>query len=179
MDLDHFKKVNDVHGHGVGDGVLRAFANHVRTYVRRIDVLVRRGGEEFFLILPNTDLEQARATAERIRQTLAAGPLDTGRGVCLDQTVSVGVAMWDGAESPEELDHRADAAMYESKRTGRNRVTVAPEPVPMSGAHCKLPSVVPREDADGFSLAMEGESPAIEGSLALAREKHPKVRRLR
>lgn len=126
LDLDHFKRVNDEHGHAVGDAVLRTFCNEMQNHVRRIDVLVRRGGEEFLLILPNTSSDQAKATAERIRQTLATTPLDTGQGVSIRQTVSIGVATWNGTESDEELEQRADAAMYESKRNGRNHVSVAP-----------------------------------------------------
>ena len=78
MDLDHFKSVNDNHGHAVGDVVLRMFADRVRKVVRRIDVLVRRGGEEFVLIMPATGATQAHATGHRIQQTLAFGA-DRGR----------------------------------------------------------------------------------------------------
>jgi diguanylate cyclase (GGDEF)-like protein len=125
MDLDHFKAVNDRHGHAVGDAVLRLFADRVRKVVRRVDVLVRRGGEEFVLIMPQTSAVQAHATATRIQQTLGADDLEIDGGVRIRQTVSVGSATWDGRESPEELERRADEAMYEAKRLGRNRVIVA------------------------------------------------------
>ena len=125
MDLDHFKSVNDRFGHAAGDAVLRLFADRVRKAVRRVDVLVRRGGEEFVLIMPQTGATQAHATATRIQQTLAAEELEVYAAVRLRQTVSIGVATWDTHETPEQLERRADAAMYEAKRLGRNRVVVA------------------------------------------------------
>lgn len=126
MDLDHFKQVNDAHGHAVGDSVLRTFADRVRTHVRRLDVLVRRGGEEFVLIMPSTSAPQAHATGHRIQQAIEEEPIVVeGAHGPIEQTVSIGVATWDGRERPEALDKRADEAMYEAKRLGRNRVVVA------------------------------------------------------
>jgi diguanylate cyclase (GGDEF)-like protein len=125
MDLDHFKSVNDTHGHSVGDAVLRMFADRVRKAVRRGDVLVRRGGEEFVLIMPATGATQAHATGNRIQQTLHMEPFDLEHGVRIRQTVSIGVATWDKRETPDQLERRADEAMYEAKRLGRNRVVVA------------------------------------------------------
>lgn len=125
MDLDHFKSVNDKHGHAAGDAVLRMFADRVRKAVRRVDVLVRRGGEEFVLIMPATGATQAHATGHRIQQTLDADAFETDGGVRIRQTVSIGVATWDKRETPEQLERRADEAMYEAKRLGRNRVVVA------------------------------------------------------
>jgi len=124
MDLDHFKSVNDKWGHAVGDAVLRMFADRVRKAVRRVDVLIRRGGEEFVLIMPATGATQAHATAHRIQQTLHGEPFETDTGP-IRQTVSVGVATWDKRETPDELERRADGAMYEAKRLGRNRVVVS------------------------------------------------------
>jgi two-component system cell cycle response regulator len=121
MDLDHFKRVNDLHGHQVGDAVLRQFADRVRENVRRIDVLVRRGGEEFVLLMPSTAMREARAIAERIQRSLATTAIEVG-GASIVQTVSIGLATWDGVEEPETLERRADVAMYEAKRRGRNRV---------------------------------------------------------
>ena len=128
MDLDHFKSVNDKFGHAVGDVVLRMFADRVRKAVRRVDVLIRRGGEEFVLVMPQTSATQAHATGTRIQQTLAGEDLELEGGLRIRQTVSIGVATWDHRETPEELEHRADQAMYEAKRQGRNRVVVAPPP---------------------------------------------------
>jgi len=125
MDLDHFKKVNDEHGHAVGDAVLRVFADRVRKAVRRVDVLVRRGGEEFVLIMPLTGATQAHATGHRIQQMLQTEPFEGESGMRLKQTVSIGVATWDKRETPEQLERRADEAMYAAKRLGRDRVVVA------------------------------------------------------
>jgi two-component system cell cycle response regulator len=125
MDLDHFKEVNDSYGHKAGDVALRLFSDRVRASVRRVDVLVRRGGEEFVLIMPNTGPVQAFSTATRIREAVAKDLFDVGLGVRFGKTVSIGVATWDGRESPEQLEARADNAMYEAKRLGRNRVVVA------------------------------------------------------
>jgi diguanylate cyclase (GGDEF)-like protein len=128
MDLDHFKSVNDRFGHATGDAVLKMFADRVRKAVRRVDVLVRRGGEEFILVMPATGAVQAHATGNRIQQTLAAEEFELEGGLRLRQTVSVGIATWDQRETPEQLEHRADLAMYEAKRLGRNRVVVALPP---------------------------------------------------
>lgn len=125
MDLDHFKSVNDDHGHAVGDVVLRMFADRVRKAVRRVDVLIRRGGEEFVLIMPDTGATQAHATGHRIQLTLDADLFELEGGLRIRQTVSIGVATWDKRETPEQLERRADEAMYEAKRLGRNRVVVA------------------------------------------------------
>lgn len=125
LDLDHFKRVNDLHGHAVGDAVLRSFADKARELVRGADVLIRRGGEEFVLIMPGAFQTDAQNIGERIRETLDASPLRLRDGVTVRQTVSVGVATWDGTESAELLDERADLAMYEAKRMGRNRVVAA------------------------------------------------------
>lgn len=122
MDLDRFKRVNDTFGHAAGDAVLRIFADRVREAVRRPDVLVRRGGEEFVLIMPNTERDQAATVAERIRQVVGDTPMDAGDDVHIPQTVSIGVATWDGHETAEKLEQRADEAMYDAKGAGRNRV---------------------------------------------------------
>ena len=125
MDLDHFKRVNDTHGHPTGDQVLRTFVERVRTATRRVDILVRRGGEEFVLLMPATTASQARVIAERVRAH-AAEAMPIG-GVLLKQTVSIGIATWNGRESAEALQKRADEAMYFAKQSGRNRVEIALE----------------------------------------------------
>jgi diguanylate cyclase (GGDEF)-like protein len=124
LDLDHFKRVNDEHGHAAGDVVLRAFADSVRERVRRADILVRRGGEEFALIMPATTSAEAQSIAERIQTSLALVPVVIDRTV-ITQTVSIGVATWDGGESAESLERRADIAMYTAKDRGRNCVVVS------------------------------------------------------
>jgi len=125
MDLDHFKRVNDTHGHARGDAVLRAFADRVRDKTRRTDLLVRRGGEEFVLVLPATDAARAHALAERIRAAVAGTPMAAGEGAAVAQTVSIGVATWDRTERAEALLERADIAMYAAKSAGRDRVVIA------------------------------------------------------
>ena len=125
MDLDHFKRVNDAYGHAVGDELLRAFADTTRAMVRGTDVLVRRGGEEFVLILPGTREHNAASVAERLRLRLANAPLLLRDDLRVQPTISIGVAAWDRHETAEELDERADAAMYEAKQRGRNRVVRA------------------------------------------------------
>ena len=128
FDLDHFKSVNDVHGHTIGDLALRCLADRVRAEVRKVDVLVRRGGEEFVLIMPATDEPQALATAERLCDIMRKQPLRLTDELLLRQTVSIGVATWDGQESAETLEARADQAMYEAKRGGRDRVMLSTKP---------------------------------------------------
>lgn len=128
MDLDHFKSVNDRHGHAVGDQVLCRFVDAVRVCTRSFDLLVRRGGEEFELIMPNTASVEGYRVAERIRTRLSEVPLVVRDGLAVTQTVSVGLATWDGEETAEALDQRADKAMYEAKRRGRNRTVIASKP---------------------------------------------------
>jgi len=124
MDLDHFKRVNDTYGHAAGDEVLRVFAKRVRDNVRQLDVFIRRGGEEFVLLMPGCDRERATDAAERIRQALSAEPIPLAGGDHV-QRVSIGVAEWDREESPASLEARADEALYAAKRAGRDRVCIA------------------------------------------------------
>lgn len=127
LDLDHFKAVNDAHGHPAGDEVLRIFAARVRALVRHEDVFVRRGGEEFVLVMPNCELEAAVAAAERLRDAIGRHPMRLKDNLLIEQKVSIGVALWDGQETGAELEARADAALYAAKRGGRDRVCVARE----------------------------------------------------
>ena len=118
-DLDRFKRVNDQHGHATGDRVLVAFCEVIRKLVRLSDFAGRYGGEEFLLILPDTDLHGAILFAERLR----AG-FEAARPCELQVTVSIGVASMSGKprNEPGELMLQADNALYEAKRAGRNRV---------------------------------------------------------
>ena len=125
MDLDHFKDVNDRFGHTSGDKALRTFADRVRSTTRDQDVLVRRGGDEFVLIMPGSGKQSAKAVAERIRTAMADNEVDLGPQGQAAVTVSVGVATWNGDETPEGLEKRADDAMYRAKTGGRNMVVVA------------------------------------------------------
>jgi len=127
MDLDHFKRVNDTHGHAAGDQVLRAFADRVRAATRRVDILVRRGGEEFVLLMPSTSGAQAKVIAERVRATVGDAPIELADRARVTQTVSIGVVTWNGRETPEALQQRADETMYYAKQRGRNRVESSPD----------------------------------------------------
>lgn len=122
IDLDHFKQVNDTWGHSAGDLVLKAVAQLCRENFRTIDILGRLGGEEFVVLLPDTDLETARHIANRFIRTLATTPLSIGdRDVNITATAGV-VERLPGETALESLVQRADAAMYQGKRVGRNQV---------------------------------------------------------
>jgi diguanylate cyclase (GGDEF)-like protein len=140
LDLDLFKQVNDVYGHLVGDQMLRAVSDALRAHLRDYDIIGRFGGEEFAILLPQTDAVQAQLAAERLRRCVAAA------GVALDErttatvTASIGVALFSSGFTGDEADvtdllAAADAALYKAKRRGRNRVVLtatspeSPEPV--------------------------------------------------
>ena len=123
IDMDFFKAVNDTHGHDIGDAVLKEFALRLRRNIRGVDLACRFGGEEFVVLMPDTDYRQAQGVAERVRQSVAERPFETGGSRPLQITVSVGVALNDAAgDSPELVLKRADIALYRAKREGRNRV---------------------------------------------------------
>ncbi|TRZ55626.1 MAG: GGDEF domain-containing protein [Rhodocyclaceae bacterium] len=128
FDLDHFKDVNDTHGHVVGDEVLRRVADILRGSLRGHDVLGRYGGEEFALLMPGADIAAAIAGTERARLAVGERPIKAGR-LSIQITVSAGVAAYgaDGLDW-ESLLRSADAALYEAKRAGRNRVVAAHGP---------------------------------------------------
>jgi diguanylate cyclase (GGDEF)-like protein len=131
VDLDHFKQINDTYGHMVGDEVLKAFAEITRTVVRATDIFARFGGEEFVILLPDTPERGGMESAERLRATLAERPIRIG-GDEIAVTVSIGLAaVTKGDANLEHLLARADRALYRAKRSGRNRVVVAP---PLDGA---------------------------------------------
>jgi two-component system, cell cycle response regulator len=121
LDLDHFKAVNDGYGHPAGDAVLRAFAGVARQALRVSDVLYRYGGEEFAALLPHTPLEGALIAAGRVVRAIASTRIDVGTAT-LEVTVSAGASCFSArAPTAAELIAAADAALYEAKRTGRNR----------------------------------------------------------
>ena len=125
IDLDHFKQVNDTHGHLIGDDVLRDMAALLKELVRGHDLVARYGGEEFVILLPETDAAGAEAFAERVRAAVKARPFATRPGEpALTLTASIGVATFPAAriESVEDLFARADAALYRAKADGRDRV---------------------------------------------------------
>ncbi|MBI5501873.1 MAG: GGDEF domain-containing protein [Deltaproteobacteria bacterium] len=123
LDLDRFKRVNDRWGHPIGDRVLKLFVDRIWLATRRQDALVRRGGDEFVLVLPGTTFEAAQRAAERIRRTIADEPFQAADDLALHLTVSIGLAEWNGRETAEELEARADVALYRAKHAGRNRVS--------------------------------------------------------
>lgn len=125
FDVDHFKKVNDSHGHDIGDKVLAEIANRLRETSRSRDMLVRYGGEEFLLLLPSAGAKRAAEIANRVRRQLLDKAIDVG-DLSLDIRISAGVAEYCHGESPGDLFRRADAALYSAKDNGRNRVEIAP-----------------------------------------------------
>lgn len=120
-DVDHFKKVNDTHGHQVGDDVLRGVAQVVRECVRKVDVAARYGGEEFAIVLESTDREGARQLAERIRTEVQTQVFQSAQGP-FSCTLSLGIAVYpDDGKDAKTLIHNADQALYHAKHSGRNR----------------------------------------------------------
>jgi len=138
IDLDHFKQVNDRFGHLGGDEALRCIAERIASNLRSYDALGRYGGEEFLIVLPSCELEQAAIAAERIRESIEANPVPLGRAAA-KITASFGVTVLDAENDTEQrqLIARADAALYEAKRSGRNCVAMQP---PRSATVCLFPA---------------------------------------
>ena len=123
IDIDHFKRVNDEHGHAAGDRALVHVASVLAEGRRSYDIVGRWGGEEFLVVLPHEGPDAAHAIAEKIRRRLEESPLPpVGR-----LTASFGLTVWRDGDSAERLLARADAALYVAKREGRNRVRLAPD----------------------------------------------------
>ncbi|RQO81459.1 GGDEF domain-containing protein [Acidovorax sp. FJL06] len=133
LDIDHFKPINDQHGHAMGDRALQAFAGTVRASVRDTDVLARWGGEEFVLMLCDTPLDDARELLERVRLAVEALEIPHATGT-LRMSVSAGVALHMAGDTVVHTLERADQALYTAKALGRNRWVVAPSgPRPAAG----------------------------------------------
>jgi diguanylate cyclase (GGDEF)-like protein len=128
MDIDHFKAVNDRHGHAAGDSVLAAVAGNLRRNLRAEDQLGRLGGEEFLALLPDADAPAAAAAAEKLRHSARAVRVDHD-GRLLGVTISLGWATWEG-ETPDDLLRRADDALYAAKGSGRDRAEGSRATVP-------------------------------------------------
>jgi diguanylate cyclase (GGDEF)-like protein len=121
IDLDHFKEINDRHGHAVGDEILRGMGDRLRAFSRYADVSARWGGEEFLVLLIETDEDKARQVAERLRQGIGELGHETSAGP-LTVTLSIGVAALGTGDTASSMLRRADEALYRAKRGGRNRV---------------------------------------------------------
>jgi two-component system cell cycle response regulator len=126
MDIDFFKRINDTHGHPVGDVILKAVAARISAHLRKIDLIARYGGEEFAMILPQTKIELAMEVAERIREDMASNPIETDKG-SLTVTISMGVCdtSVNGVARAADLIRKADEALYAAKKDGRNKVKAA------------------------------------------------------
>jgi two-component system cell cycle response regulator len=127
LDIDFFKSINDTYGHDAGDDVLREFAVRIRKCIRGIDLACRYGGEEFVIVMPETDVNVAGMVAERLRRAIAAEPFAVDKGSKrIDVTISIGIASLDNKGEPiGDVIRRADQALYRAKRDGRNRVVLA------------------------------------------------------
>ena len=121
LDIDNFKDINDAHGHPVGDFVLRTVVERLQSRLRQEDLLGRWGGEEFLLVFPDVDLEGALTATEGVREAVEETEVSVD-GERIPVTISGGVAVWGGGDSPGDLIDRADAALYDAKEAGRNQV---------------------------------------------------------
>lgn len=121
IDVDHFKDINDQHGHTAGDLMLAHVAALLQRKLRRSDLAVRWGGEEFLVVLKGCDLVEAGQLAEKLRLSVEKDRY-TLRNEAVGVTVSIGVSEFDGKEAPDQAINRADQALYEAKRSGRNCV---------------------------------------------------------
>jgi two-component system, cell cycle response regulator len=124
LDIDYFKSINDTHGHDAGDDVLRDFALRIKRSIRGIDLACRSGGEEFVIVMPETDMAVAAMVAERLRRRIAAEPFVISAGQrSIPVTLSIGIAaLRSRDDNAASLLKRADQALYRAKRDGRNRV---------------------------------------------------------
>ncbi|MNN13161.1 Diguanylate cyclase DosC [compost metagenome] len=124
LDIDHFKRVNDSHGHSAGDDVLKAIAATIKAQLRNVDMVFRYGGEEFLVLLSNTSREAAAMVGERLRYATQAAEYYAD-GHLIELTVSLGCSTLLPGESADSLLRRADSALYVAKREGRNRLAMA------------------------------------------------------
>ncbi|MEB3197738.1 MAG: diguanylate cyclase [Candidatus Sericytochromatia bacterium] len=168
FDLDHFKSINDTHGHPAGDAVLKAAAAMLKDSVRKYDLVARYGGEEFAIILPNTEEDAAYHLAERLRKQLEGMPFAISETRTIKVTASIGVACrLEQDVMPKDLIKRADVALYAAKNGGRNRVVLAQGPAveavnaigaPRQGSHELFYSL-----ARAFASAIEARIPLMYG----------------
>ena len=122
LDLDHFKDINDLHGHSAGDAVLKQFAQRLTRQLRRTDYISRIGGEEFLVMLPDTDRQTAHKLLEKLLEYMNAQPVKLENGAMLEIRFSAGVVLWSSEFGFEEILHQVDKKLYQAKQQGRNRV---------------------------------------------------------
>jgi diguanylate cyclase (GGDEF)-like protein len=125
LDIDHFKKVNDAHGHPAGDEVIRRVAQLAVEIMREQDLVGRLGGEEFVIAMPDIGVEAARLACERLREALSVLPILLPTGQAVSVTLSTGITQFAGDDDRTQLIARADEALYWAKKQGRNRVLLA------------------------------------------------------
>jgi two-component system cell cycle response regulator len=127
LDIDFFKSINDKYGHDAGDDVLREFAVRVRKSIRGIDLACRYGGEEFVIVMPETEMHVAGLVAERLRRSIAGEPFSVNKGTRpIEVTISIGLSTLElNGEPVGDALKRADTALYRAKNDGRNRVVAA------------------------------------------------------
>lgn len=124
IDFDDFKMINDEYGHPFGDTVLKAVSEIIRICARSVDCCARYGGDEFVIILPEANLEYASLVCQWLQKEVSGLQLRAKSGVVVPVSISIGIALWDTGLTPEQILARADKALYQSKRTGKNRTTV-------------------------------------------------------
>ena len=136
IDADRFKAINDTHGHWVGTAILNELGNHLKSYIREKDTIFRYGGDEFVAVLSSCDLKTAQEVAERIRDSVEKKSFMTKNNMDLRFTISIGVALFpEHAKTRKEIMEAADHAMYNAKRSTRNKVSVATVGAEISGEH--------------------------------------------
>jgi len=128
IDVDHFKHINDVYGHRVGDLMLQSFSKVLLEALRSTDIIARVGGEEFAALMPDTTLEIAIETASRLNNAIAENTLCIENATALRVTASIGVAAWQSGLDLDDLMDMADSALYQAKHSGRNKFCVADSP---------------------------------------------------
>jgi diguanylate cyclase (GGDEF)-like protein len=122
-DIDNLKQINDTHGHRAGDKVIREVSCRISQCIRQIDIAARYGGDEFAVILPNTELKDAIVVAQRMVESAGDKPV-IWKGEEIELTISVGVGQYGPENSPDDITSRSDKALYKAKRAGKNTVRV-------------------------------------------------------
>jgi len=171
LDVDHFKALNDEHGHPAGDQVLAAIGRTLRTAVRREDAVARYGGEEFAILLPNTSLEQAAHVAENVRDAVARAVVEHNHQK-IAVTVSGGLAVIEPDDTTDALIQRADAALYMAKASGRNRTCThdGSEAIMAAGPAARLVELIQSADGDHRAAAASSVGEPVDFGHFLQRD---------